>query len=98
MQINQDAQIPWIVLLAPKYRYKILFLGSALWLHAANSMLVATTLPAAVDDIGGLNLINWAFALYLTASIVAGTAMSLLVCQHGLKKTMWGATLVYIFG
>ena len=96
--MKQDAQIPWSEVLAPQYRYKILFLGAALWLHAANSMLAATTLPAAVADIGGLNLISWAFALYLTASIVAGTAMSLFVSQYRLQKTMLGAALIYIVG
>jgi len=96
--MEREVRIPWSEILAPTYRYKILFLCGLLWLHAANSMLAATTLPAAVTDIGGLHLINWAFALYLTASVVSGTAMSLFVHQYGLKMTMLVAAAVYIVG
>ncbi len=70
----------------------------ALWLHASNSMLTATTMPSAVDDIGGLHLISWTFALYLAGSISAAASISLLVATHGLKKTMIRSALVFTVG
>ena len=70
----------------------------ALWLHASNSMLTATTMPSAVEEIGGLNLISWTFALYLAGSIVAAASISLVVANMGLKKTMIRAALVFTLG
>ena len=77
---------------------RLLVLCLAIWLHAANTMLAATTMPEAVGDIGGLRLISWAFALYLMGSIVAATAVSAFVAGHGLRRTMLVATLVYTLG
>ncbi len=70
----------------------------AVWLHAANSMLTATTMPSAVAEIGGLNLISWSFALYLVASITAGAATVLIVLRYGIRSTMLRAALLYGIG
>ena len=67
-------QAGWREVLTRKHLPRLLVLCLAVWLHAANTMLAATTLPEAVGDIGGLRLISWAFALYLMGSIVAATA------------------------
>jgi MFS family permease len=67
----------------------------AVWLHAANSMLTATTMPSAIEEVGGLNLISWTFSLYLVGSIVAGAVSSILVDQYGLRQTMIRAALLY---
>ncbi len=48
--------------------FVVLCLG--VWLHAADSFLAATTMPAAVQEIGGVAFINWAIALYLLGAIV----------------------------
>ena len=68
----------WRELLARRHLPQLLVLCLAIWLHAANSMLTATTLPGAVEDIGGLRLISWAFALYLMGSIVAATSFGMM--------------------
>ena len=70
----------------------------AIWLHAANTLLAATTLPEAVDDIGGLRLISWAFALYLMGSIVAAAAVSAFVARSGLRLAMLVSALLYTSG
>ena len=67
----------WREILTRQYLPKLLVLAMAVWLHAANSMLAATTMPSAAKEIGGLDLISWAFALYLTGSIVAAASISL---------------------
>ena len=65
----------------------------AIWLHAANSMLAATTLPSAVDELGGAHLIAWAFTLYQLGSILAGAAAGLLARKIGLREGLAGAAL-----
>jgi len=76
--------------------FLVLCLG--LWLHAASSMLAATTLPRAVIDIGGHQLIGWAFSLYQLGSILAGAATALLVTRFGLRTAMLFAAALYAFG
>ena len=91
-------RVGWREVLAREHLPRLLVLCLAIWLHAANTMLAATTMPEAVGDIGGLRLISWAFALYLMGSIVAATAVSAFVAGHGLRQTMLVATLVYTLG
>ena len=88
----------WRELVTCEHLPRLLVLCLAVWLHAANTMLAATTLPDAVGEIGGLRLISWAFALYLTGSIVAATAVSAFVAGHGLRRTMLVSTLLYTLG
>ena len=96
---SQDVpHVGWRELVAREHLPRLLVLCLAVWLHAANTMLAATTLPDAVGDIGGLRLISWAFALYLMGSIVAATAVSAFVAGHGLRRTMLVSTLVYMLG
>ena len=90
--------VGWREILTRAYLPQLLTLCLAIWLHAASSMLTATTMPEAVADIGGLRLISWAFALYLMGSIVAATAISTCVASHGLRRTMMASTLVYTLG
>jgi MFS family permease len=90
--------VSWRALLNRQYLPKLATMALALWLHASNSMLTATTMPSAVEEIGGLNLISWTFALYLAGSISAGASISLLVARFGLKATMIRAALVFSLG
>ena len=92
------AHVGWREVLTRAYLPRLLTLCLAIWLHAASSMLTATTMPAAVADIGGLRLISWAFVLYLMGSIVAATAISMCVSSYGLRRTMLASTLVYTLG
>jgi len=98
MNESLAARVSWREILNREYLPRLVTLSLALWLHAANSMLTATTMPSAVEEIGGLNLISWTFALYLAGSITAGASMSLLVMKMGLRKTMIRAALVFSGG
>lgn len=93
-----QTSVSWGEILTREYASKIATLALAIWLHAASSMLTATTMPSAVEEIGGLNLIHWTFALYLMGSIIAGASVSLLVANSGIRKTMIQATLLYGIG
>ena len=57
-------------------RFVLLCLG--VWLHAANSLVTATALPAIVADIGGVPYVAWTITLYQIGAIVAGAATALL--------------------
>jgi MFS family permease len=88
----------WCELLSRQYLPKLITMALALWLHASNSMLTATTMPSAVAEIGGLNLISWTFSLYLVGSICAGASISLIVASLGLRATMMRTALVFSAG
>ena len=77
-------------------RFAVLCLG--VWLHAANSLLAATTLPRAVEEIGGANLVGWAFTLYLLGSILAGSVTGLVVARFDLRTSLFGAAAIYGIG
>ncbi|MCP4470736.1 MAG: MFS transporter [Gammaproteobacteria bacterium] len=98
MSTTRGHDISWRALLNREYLPKLATMALALWLHASNSMLTATTMPSAVDEIGGLNLISWTFALYLAGSISAAASISLLIANQGLKATMIRAAVVFSIG
>jgi len=98
MNLPVEQGAAWRDLLTREYLPKLVTMALALWLHASNSMLTATTMPSAVDEIGGLNLISWTFALYLAGSISAAASISLVVATIGLKQTMIRAALVFSGG
>jgi predicted MFS family arabinose efflux permease len=70
----------------------------AVWLHAADSLVVATMLPAMVAEIGGQAFVGWTFALYEIGSIVAGAASALLVMRRGLRLPMAAAAGLFALG
>ena len=98
MKSTTIPQASWRELLTRQYLPKLAIMALALWLHASNSMLTATTMPSAVDEIGGLKLISWTFALYLAGSITAAASISLLVAKLGLKATMIRTAVVFSIG
>lgn len=67
----------------------------AVWLHAATSMLAATTLPSAVAELGGASLIAWAFMLYQLGSILAGATAAMLVRWRSVRSGLVLAATVY---
>ena len=93
-----QAMTGWGEILTREYATKIATMVLAVWLHASNSMLTATTMPSAVVEIGGLNLLHWTFSLYLVGSIVAGASVGLLVVKSDIRTMMIRSALVYIFG
>lgn len=85
------------------------FLGSAdmpalalvclsVWLHAADSLIVATMLPSIVAEIGGAGLVGWSVSLYEIASVVAGAASALMTMRYGLRAPMCLAAIIFGLG
>ena len=81
-----EKSVGWSDLLNGEYASKVAMLVLAVWLHASNSLLTATTMPSAAAEIGGISLLHWTFSLYLAASIVAGASISLLVPRCGMRN------------
>src|SRR6266849_5951703 len=53
-------------------------LCAGVWLHAADTLVTATVVPAVVDDIGGVAYVGWTISLYQVGGIIAGAATALL--------------------
>ncbi|MEM1197759.1 MAG: MFS transporter [Pseudomonadota bacterium] len=88
----------WAGLLGSRLFPRFILLCFAVWLHAANSMLAATTLPSAVSELGGAHLISWAFTLYLLGSILAGASAGLVSQRLSLRSGFAASASLYCFG
>ncbi|WP_120498319.1 MFS transporter [Kiloniella sp. EL199] len=60
-------------------------------LYALNSLITSTLLPSAVDDLNGLEFINWSALLYTTAAMIASLAT-------GTTKTRIGGRAILSIG
>jgi MFS family permease len=77
-------------------RFALLSVG--VWLYAADTLVTATTSPAMVLDIGGIEYLNWGLSLYEVGAIVAGAAVGMLCGRFGVKRVLGAAALVYAVG
>lgn len=89
------AFVPWREFLIGSHLGPLALVCLAVWLHAADSMIMATMLPVIVDDIGGSAFIGWSVSLYEIGSIVAGAASALLTMRLGLRRPMSAAALLF---
>ncbi|WP_172300033.1 MFS transporter [Pseudoruegeria sp. HB172150] len=94
----QDGFVSWPEFLARTDRAALALVCLAVWLHAADSLIVATMLPAIVGDIGGAELVGWSIALYELGSIVAGAGSALLTMRRGLRMPMSLAAALFAAG
>ncbi|MGV0761470.1 MFS transporter [Tistrella mobilis] len=76
--------------------FMVLCLG--IWLHAADSLLTTTVMPAVTAEIGGLAWVNWALALYELGSIVAGACTGLAARAAGLGRATTMAATAFAVG
>jgi MFS family permease len=74
-------------------RFVLLCLG--VWLHAADTLVTATIVPAIVEEIGGVAYVGWTISLYQIGAVVAGAATAMLCQRIGVKRVMTIATLFY---
>ncbi len=74
---------------------RFVLLCTGVWLHAADSLVTATLVPAIVDDIGGIAYVGWLVSLYQIGAIIAGAATAMLSQRIGIKQVMVAAALAY---
>ncbi|MED5364884.1 MAG: MFS transporter, partial [Pseudomonadota bacterium] len=88
----------WRELLAADVWPPVALFCFGIWLHAADATLIATILPVAVDEIGGLRIVNWAVALYELGTITAGAVTGLLVARVGVSGVQILGAMAYAAG
>lgn len=87
--------VSWREFLSSAYTPALALVCLSVWLHAADSLIVATMLPSIVAEIGGAGLVGWSVSLYEIASVVAGAASALLTMRYGLRMPMCLAALLF---
>lgn len=92
---DHDEFVSWREFLGSSLLSSLALVSSAVWLHAADSLIVATMLPSIVAEIGGAALVGWTVSLYEIGSIVAGAASALLTMRYGLRGPMSMAAMVF---
>ena len=99
---NQDFTrsefVSWREFLGSAYTPALALVCLSVWLHAADSLIVATMLPSIVAEIGGAGLVGWSVSLYEIASVVAGAASALMTMRYGLRAPMCLAAIIFGLG
>ena len=88
----------WSDLFERRNAAPLITLSLGVALHAFNGFLVATALPAAVIDIGGVELMSWSFTVYSVLSIVGGAGAARLKQMVGGRQAMILPALVFLVG
>lgn len=98
--VEKDTEtfVSWREFLGSPYTASLALVCLAVWLHAADSLIVATMLPSIVAEIDGIALVGWSVSLYEIGSIVAGAASALLIMRFGLRTPMSMAAILFGFG
>jgi MFS family permease len=97
-ELETGAFVSWREFLGSSHTAALALVCLAVWLHAADGLIVATMLPSIVADVGGSGLVGWSVSLYEIASVVAGAASALLTMRYGLRLSMSLAALLFGFG
>jgi len=73
----------WSELLTPEYAIATTTLCLGVSLFAFNGFLVSTSLPTAVEELGGAALISWSLTVYLVFAIVGGSGAAVIKQPDG---------------
>jgi MFS family permease len=68
------------------------------WLHSADSLVMATIVPAVVDDIGGVTYVGWTISLYQIGAVISGATTALICRSAGVRRVLAAAALIYAVG
>ncbi|SNZ19476.1 MFS transporter [Cohaesibacter gelatinilyticus] len=98
MEENFSHDMSWGGLISGQYGRALAVVSLAVWLHAGDSLIVATMLPSIVAEVGGEHMISWSFILYVLASVIAGATSALLTMSFGLRVPMFWAALLFGLG
>ena len=95
---SAPAKSGWKEILQKDYRRSMAFICLSVWLHASMVTAMSTMIPNIVDNIGGISLVPWTFALYELGSILVGAGSGLIVYRYRLRNPMSIAALVFTLG
>lgn len=88
----------WGEVFARGYRAPLATISLGVGLYAFNAFIVATALPSAVADIGGVELMNWSVAIFLVLAIVGGAGAALLKARIGARAALSLSGLLFLAG
>jgi MFS family permease len=91
-------KVDWRTLWASGDLARFCFVSLGILLHATNETMVATVMPAMVDEMSSVQLVGWSLAIYELGAIVAGAAAGRLVSYVSLRSNMTVAALLYAAG
>jgi len=94
----KEAPVPWSAILNRQYAPLVTLVSLGVWLHAADTLLVSTMMPAIVSDIGGAGLVSWTITLYEIGTIAIGASSGLLAIRYGLAYPMSIAATGFALG
>ena len=80
------------------YRQPLALVCLSVWLHASMVTAISTMIPSIVEQIGGIALVPWNFALYDVGTIVAGAGSGLLVHRYQMRSPMAVAATIFAVG
>ena len=95
---TEQAAAGWRDVANGRYGPALALVCMGVWLHAADSLLVATMLAALVAEVGGEELVGWMVTLYEIGTILTGAAGGLLAIRYGVRVPMGGAALLFAAG
>lgn len=98
MSQAEGERVPLSALTEADHLTRLLVMCFGVWLYAADSTLVATVMPVAVEDIGGLPYLSWTYTLYQLGSVVTGAIAGLVVLRTGIVRTEIAAGTLYVLG
>ena len=88
----------WLELLRRPHLAPLTTLSLGIALYAFNTFLVATALPSAVAEIGGVALLAWATTVFLVAAIVAGAGGATVKARLGARAGLLLGGGVFLAG
>lgn len=91
--LKQEEWVPHAADSRQGIRFALVCVG--VWLYAADTLVTATTAPAMILEIGGVEYINWTIALYEVGAIMAGTTAALICVRSGVKRALIAAAILY---
>jgi MFS family permease len=88
----------WAELLQPRLAPATIMISLGIAIFAFNAFIVSTTMPTAVGELKAEAYLSWTFTVYVTASIVTGSAASLAKLRLGDRMSLVLASGVFLCG
>jgi len=88
----------WREVFGQGYRAPLAAISLGVGLYALNAFIVATALPSAVADIGGVELMSWSVAVFLVLAIVSGSAAALIKARWGSRAALSVSGFLFLAG
>jgi MFS family permease len=85
-------------MLSAKYAAPTCMFSIGIALHAFNTFIASTTMPAAAGELNTAALLSWTTSAYLTASIAGGAAAAVLRVRFGARTVLFLSSIAFMAG